>query len=160
MNKRLSIVVLGVLAALAGTSVGYGAIINLQSGSLGFLNGVTQVNVEYSYEGMRVGQFAREQDYIDKKVAEFNQKEAGKGELWRQGWVDARARSLALSAGHDQASVRKARDQLPSGQGSELHSAGGASVPGGVFHEEPIVPVHGRGRNHHADVARQMTNSK
>ena len=92
MNKKLSIIVLGVLTALAGTSVGYGSIVKLQSGSLAFLKGETQVNVEYSYEGMRVSKFAREQDYIDKKVAEFNNKEAGKGELWHKGWVDDRAR--------------------------------------------------------------------
>ena len=91
MRKKLSIILLGVLIAMAGTSVGYGAIINLRSGSLDFLKGETQVNVEYGYENMRVGKFEREQDYIDKKVAEFN-KEAGKGELWRQGWVNDRAR--------------------------------------------------------------------
>ncbi len=92
MRKKLSIILLGVLIAMAGTSVGYGAIINLRSGSLDFLKGETQVNVEYGYENMRVGKFEREQDYIDKKVAEFNNKEAGKGELWRQGWVNDRAR--------------------------------------------------------------------
>jgi len=58
---------------------------------LDFLKGETQVNVEYGYEGMRVSKFEHEQDYIDKKVAEFNNKEAGKGELWRQGWVADRA---------------------------------------------------------------------
>jgi hypothetical protein len=85
-------ILLGVLATLAGGSVGFGAIIKLQSGSLDFLKGETQVNVEYGYDGMRVGKFEHEQDYIDKRVADFNKKEPGKGELWRQGWIGDRAR--------------------------------------------------------------------
>jgi len=91
MNKKLSIIVLGVLTALAGTSVGYGSIVKLNSGSLGFLKGETQVNVEYSYEGMRVGKYAREQDYVDKTVADYNTKEPGRGDRWRQAWVNDRA---------------------------------------------------------------------
>ena len=87
MTKRLFI-----LASLLLTvNATFAAIVKLNSGSLGFLKGETQVNVVYSYEGMRVSKFEHEQDYIDKKVAEFNNKEAGKGELWRQGWVADRA---------------------------------------------------------------------
>jgi hypothetical protein len=84
-------IVLGVLTVMAGTSVGYGSMIKLKSGSLGFLKGETQVNVEYSYEGMRVGKFAREQDYVDKKVADYDKKEPGRGDRWRQAWVADRA---------------------------------------------------------------------
>jgi hypothetical protein len=94
MSKKLGIILLGMLTALAGTSVGYGAIINLKSGSLVFLKGETQVNVEYSYEGMSVGKFANERDYLDKKTAEYNQKEDGRGDRWRQSWVDDRAQKF------------------------------------------------------------------
>ena len=87
MKNKLPVVLLGVLAVMVGTSTGHSSIIKLKSGSLGFLKGETQVNVEYSYEGMRVGKFEHEQDYIDKEAAEFNNKEAGKGELWRQNWI-------------------------------------------------------------------------
>jgi hypothetical protein len=90
MNKKLSLILLAALAAMAGTPVAYGSIIDLRSGALGFLKGETQVNVEYSYEGMRVGKFAREQDYIDKKIAEYNQKEAGRGDRWHRAWLDDR----------------------------------------------------------------------
>jgi len=90
MIKKLSILLIGALAMLTGTSVGYGGMIKLQSGSLDFLRGETQVNVEYSYENMRVGKFAREQDYIDQKVADYNKKEAGRGDSWRRTWVEDR----------------------------------------------------------------------
>ncbi len=76
MSKKLSMILIGALAVMAGSSVGYGAIINLKSGSLDFLKGETQVNVEYSYDGMRVSKFATEQEYLDKKTAEYNAKEA------------------------------------------------------------------------------------
>jgi hypothetical protein len=90
MNKKLTITMLAVLTALAGPSVGNASMVNLKSGSLGFLKGQTQVNLEYSYEGMRVGKFAREQDFIDKKVADYNQKEPGRGDRWRQAWLNDR----------------------------------------------------------------------
>jgi hypothetical protein len=92
MKNNLLVVLLGVMAVMVGTSTGHSSIIKLKSGSLDFLKGEAQVNVEYSYEGMRVGKFEHEQDYIDKEVAEFNNKEAGKGELWRQNWIADRAR--------------------------------------------------------------------
>jgi hypothetical protein len=91
MIKKLSILLIGTIIMLAGISSGRAGIIALQSGSLDFLRGETQLNVEYSYDRMRVGDFAREQDYVDRKVAEFNQKEPGRGDRWRKTWVDDRA---------------------------------------------------------------------
>jgi hypothetical protein len=58
----------------------------LKSGSLDFLKGETVLNVEYCYDGMAVGKFANEQDYLDKKVAELNQKKPGRGDRWREAW--------------------------------------------------------------------------
>ena len=63
--------------------------VRLTSGSVDVLKQETAVNVVYSYEGMGVGEY-EEKDYVNKKVAEFNQKEAGRGDRWRQGWVDDR----------------------------------------------------------------------
>jgi hypothetical protein len=62
---------------------------DLKSGSLGFLKGEKTLNVEYVYEGLTVGKIT-EQAYIDAKVAEFNSKEAGKGEKWLQAWKSDR----------------------------------------------------------------------
>jgi hypothetical protein len=40
---------------------------------------------------MAVGKFTKEQDYVDKKVAEYNEKESGKGNKWRESWVGDRS---------------------------------------------------------------------
>jgi hypothetical protein len=57
----------------------------LKSGKLDFLKGEKTLNVEYVYDGLTVGK-STEQAYIEKKVAEFNTKEAGKGEKWLENW--------------------------------------------------------------------------
>lgn len=57
----------------------------LESGSLDFLKGVTALNVEYGYDGMMVGKLT-EPAYIEGKVAEYNKKEAGKGDQWLKAW--------------------------------------------------------------------------
>jgi hypothetical protein len=57
----------------------------LESGSLDFLKGVTAVNVEYVYDGMMVGKLT-EPAYVEAKVAEYNKKEAGKGDQWLKAW--------------------------------------------------------------------------
>jgi len=64
--------------------------IKIESGALDFLKGQSVVKVEYKYDGMAVGKFENEQDYIDKKVAEYNEKEAGKGDTWKESWVKDR----------------------------------------------------------------------
>jgi hypothetical protein len=58
----------------------------LESGSFSVLKGATMLNVEYSYDNMGVGKFDNEQDYITKKVAEYNKKEAGTGDKWKESW--------------------------------------------------------------------------
>ena len=57
----------------------------LESGALDFLKGVTTVNVEYVYDGMMVGKLT-EPAYLEGKVAEYNKKEAGKGDKWLESW--------------------------------------------------------------------------
>jgi hypothetical protein len=58
----------------------------LENGSFGILKGTAVLNVEYSYENVAVGKFDNEQEYIDKKVAEYNKKEAGTGDKWKESW--------------------------------------------------------------------------
>ena len=55
--------------------------LKLESGTLEFLKGEKSLNVEYVYDGLTVGKLA-EKDYIEKKVAEYNTKEAGTGDKW------------------------------------------------------------------------------
>lgn len=64
--------------------------IKLESGNLAFLKDATALRIKYVYDGMLVGN-TNEADYIKFKVAEFNKKEAGKGEKWLAGWINDRA---------------------------------------------------------------------
>lgn len=64
--------------------------VDLRSGDVGVLSGQKTVNVEYDYSEFGVGKFATEQEYLDKKSAEYNAKEAGKGDTWKKAWVEDR----------------------------------------------------------------------
>lgn len=64
--------------------------IDLRSGDVSVLSGQKTVNVVYDYTGFGVGKFATEQEYLDKKAAEYNAKEAGKGDEWKKTWVTDR----------------------------------------------------------------------
>ena len=63
----------------------------LQSGSLAFLKGEKQLNVEYVYDGLTVGKDT-EQAYMDKRMGEANKKEAGAGDKWLASWKEARTK--------------------------------------------------------------------
>ena len=62
----------------------------LTEGSFKALSGQKEVNVVYKYDDMNVGTGKREMketDYVEKKVAEYNEKEAGRGDDWAKSWV-------------------------------------------------------------------------
>jgi hypothetical protein len=61
------------------------------SGSLSFLKDWKDVKIEFSYDDMRVGKFPSETDYINKRVQEENDKEAGKGEEWKTKWNNSKS---------------------------------------------------------------------
>lgn len=71
---------------IAITSVAFaGAKVKLTSGSLASLKGKT-ILVQFDYSAMGVGKFKSEDDYINKKKAEYNEKEAGRGDQWAKAW--------------------------------------------------------------------------
>ena len=74
-----ALLVLGVTSAFAQK-------IKVTEGDLGFLKGQTEVLVEYDYSSMAVGKFDKEEDYVAKKVAEYNEKEPGRGDSWKESW--------------------------------------------------------------------------
>jgi hypothetical protein len=86
--NRFTIVLLISLLCVLGCG---GSNIAVREGSFGFLKGQTELKVEYQYDGMRVGKFTEEQ-YIKDKVTEYNSKEQGKGDTWRESWKGDRAR--------------------------------------------------------------------
>ena len=83
--KKLFVLVL-VLAMVPGAMLNAQKI-KMKSGSLDFLKGQTSLLVKYDYSNMAVGKFTDEAEYIAKKKAEYNEKEAGKGDKWAEAWV-------------------------------------------------------------------------
>ncbi|HMJ48192.1 MAG TPA: hypothetical protein VK498_12745 [Ferruginibacter sp.] len=81
-----------VLLALVSFSVNTNAQkIKTVSGDLSPLKDETSINIEFLYDGMSVGKFDNEKEYLDKKTAEYNQKEPGRGDLWAKSWISDRA---------------------------------------------------------------------
>jgi hypothetical protein len=75
----VSLIVLGVTSVQAQK-------IKVTEGDLTFLKGQTQVLVEYDYSQLAVGKFDKEEDYVAKKVSEYNAKNAGTGDEWKVKW--------------------------------------------------------------------------
>lgn len=84
--RILSIIALITVSALALNAQK----IKIESGSLTALKGEKEVNVVFVYDGMSVGKFKSESDYISKKKKEADEKEAGKGAAFESKWKEAR----------------------------------------------------------------------
>ncbi|MCF0063693.1 hypothetical protein MUK70_30695 [Dyadobacter chenwenxiniae] len=88
MKKFICAAVIAVAAV--GTSDSFAQRVDLRSGEVAVLSGQKTVNIEYDYSEFGVGKFATEKEYLDKKSAEYNAKEAGKGDTWKKAWVEDR----------------------------------------------------------------------
>jgi len=64
--------------------------IKVTEGDIKALKNEPSINIEFTYNGMRVGKFKTEEDYVTKKTEEYNKKEAGKGDTWAKSWVNDR----------------------------------------------------------------------
>jgi len=76
----LALIVLGALNTQAQK-------IKVVDGNLDFLKGQKEIMLEYDYNDMAVGKFDKEEDYVAKKVAEYNEKDPGSGDEWAESWV-------------------------------------------------------------------------
>ena len=65
----------------------FGQKIKVVSGNINSLQGIAELKLEYDYSGLGVGKFDVEADYVDKKVSEKNEDEAGTGDLWKEKWL-------------------------------------------------------------------------
>ncbi|MCF2493986.1 MULTISPECIES: hypothetical protein [Dyadobacter] len=88
MKKTIYAAVFAIVAI--GATDTFAQRVELKSGDIAVLSGQKTVNVEYDYSEFGVGKFATEKEYLDKKSAEYNAKEAGKGDAWKKAWVDDR----------------------------------------------------------------------
>lgn len=59
-------------------------------GSLDPLQGVESLIIKFNYSDMEVGKNLTEEEYIERKVEEYNKKEAGTGDKWKESWVNDR----------------------------------------------------------------------
>ena len=56
-------------------------------GNLEKIKGGSKMNTEFTYDNMGVGKFKTEEEYVNKKKEEYNNKEAGRGDRWADAWV-------------------------------------------------------------------------
>lgn len=82
-----------VLFALSATMSFAQKINNLEGDkSYSFLSSGSEMNVKFDYSDMSVGKYKTEIEYVNDKVEEYNKKEAGKGDSWRESWYGSRER--------------------------------------------------------------------
>jgi hypothetical protein len=72
------------------STTSFGQKIKVVKGNINELAGISELKIAYDYEGLGVGKFDVEADYIDKKVSEKNEDEAGTGDLWKEKWFEDR----------------------------------------------------------------------
>ena len=88
--KRFTLVALALLLALC-SAPGFAQSMRLASGNLDFLKGQKTINVVYSYDNLGVGK-GTEQEYTDRKVADYNKDKPGRGDEWLKSWKGDRER--------------------------------------------------------------------
>ena len=54
------------------------------------IKGEEVLKIEFIYDDMTVGKNLTEEEYIERKVKDYNKKEAGSGDKWRESWVNDR----------------------------------------------------------------------
>lgn len=71
------------------TTFSFAQSIVLTSGSLDFIKDQKIIDFSFSYEEMLVGKLT-ENEYVNKKISDYNKKEEGKGEQWKEAWYGDR----------------------------------------------------------------------
>lgn len=75
-----------VLTAVGVMTTSFAQKIKVKSGEISAIKGQTSINIEYDYEGMAVGKFETQEDYVEKKMTEYDEKEPGKGQKFKDSW--------------------------------------------------------------------------
>lgn len=68
--------------------------IKTTEGDLDALKNESSINIEFTYDNMSVGKYDKESEYLDKKKAEYNSKEPGRGDSWARNWIADRKASF------------------------------------------------------------------
>jgi hypothetical protein len=64
--------------------------IRLLKGDIKAFAAIDTLNTEFIYDKLEVGSEGSEENYIERKKADYNKKEAGKGDTWEKAWKDDR----------------------------------------------------------------------
>jgi hypothetical protein len=64
--------------------------ITVKKGSIDFITEQKNILIKYDYSNMGVGNYEKEEDYVNQKVAEYNAVEPGKGDKWKESWLNNR----------------------------------------------------------------------
>lgn len=86
---KQSLILTTIVVLLNINNVFAGKII-LKSGNLTDLKSQKNIIVLFDYSDMKVGKNLTEEDYVNQKVNERNEKSQGSGESWKSGWINAR----------------------------------------------------------------------
>ncbi len=92
MRKRIIVIVVSIFVLVFNIEAIAGGKGILIKGGLDRIKGEQSITIEFTYDNMRVGKFPIERDYVDKKVSEYNEKEAGRGDKWKESWIGDRKR--------------------------------------------------------------------
>jgi hypothetical protein len=76
--------------ALLSLSVLNAQHVKVTEGNLSPLKNEKEINLEFTYDNMRVGKYDKDEDYIAAKREEYNKKESGRGDTWAKSWVSDR----------------------------------------------------------------------
>ena|SRR5438067_10791290 len=82
------------IALLSFSATSMAQKVKLKDGDFSPLKSETTVNVEFTYNNMAVGKYKDEADYLERKKADYNKKEDGRGDNWVKSWVEDRKASF------------------------------------------------------------------
>jgi len=82
---------LATLALFLIPALSFAQRIRVVSGDLSVLNNIRNMNVQYDYSNMDVGN-KTEKEYVDEKRNAYNKREDGRGDKWAAEWVDDRGK--------------------------------------------------------------------
>lgn len=84
------------IAVAAATSITANAQrIKLLEGDLSVLKGQTEINTQFTWDNIKVGDFNKEADYVAKKTEDYNKKEPGRGDSWAKSWESDKLQRFA-----------------------------------------------------------------
>lgn len=79
------------LALIASTTfIANAQKIKKQEGKVDPLQGEEVLKIQFRYDDMGIGKNLTEEEYIERKVTEYNEDEPGRGDEWKEKWINDR----------------------------------------------------------------------